>query len=92
MQFSNCLPYNILEECANRMAWALDNLPNSLTDEEQRKFTWEVATKHLIESSIVTVVQARAENGMDKTDARITCWLLIGIAGPLNPHSPPPPP
>jgi hypothetical protein len=48
-------------------------------------FTWEAATERLIESSIVTVVQARerAENGMDKTDAR------IGIAGPRNPHSPP---
>jgi hypothetical protein len=28
---------------------------------------------------------------MDKTDARITYWLPIGIAGPRNPHSPPPP-
>ena len=77
LQFSNCLPYNTLEECADRMAWALDNSPNSLTDEERRKFTWEAATERLIESSIVTVVQARerAENGMDKTDARIAYWL-----------------
>ena len=77
LQFSNCLPYDTLEECADRMAWALDNSPNSLTDEERRKFTWEAATERLIESSIVTVAQARerAENGMDKTDARIAYWL-----------------
>ncbi|KAL3826872.1 hypothetical protein ACHAXA_000840 [Cyclostephanos tholiformis] len=77
LQFSNCLPYDTLEECADKVAWALGNSPTPLTEEERRMFTWEAATERLIESSIVTVRQARerAENGMDKTDARIAFWL-----------------
>ena len=77
VQFTNCLPYDTLEECADRVAWALSNAPTPLDEEERRKFTWEAATERLIESSIVTVGQARerSENGMDKTDARIAYWL-----------------
>ncbi|KAL9184808.1 hypothetical protein ACHAXT_002585 [Thalassiosira profunda] len=77
LQFANCLAYDTLEECAEKMAWALDNAPASLSEEERRKFTWEAATERLVDSSVVTVTQARerAENGMDKTDARIAYWL-----------------
>jgi len=77
VQFTNCLSYDTLEECADKMAWALENTPAPLSEEERRKFTWEAATERLMESSIVTVKQARerAENGMDKTDARIAYWL-----------------
>ena len=77
MQFTNCLSYDTLDECAEKMAWALENIPTTMPDEERRKFTWQAATERLVESSIVTVKQARerAENGMDKTDARIAYWL-----------------
>ena len=77
MQFTNCLSYDTLDECAEKMAWALENIPTAMSDEERRKFTWQAATERLVESSIVTVKQARerAENGMDKTDARIAYWL-----------------
>jgi hypothetical protein len=77
VQFTNCLSYDTLEECADKMAWALENTPAPLSEEERRKFTWEAATERLMESSIVTVKQARerAENGTDKTDARIAYWL-----------------
>mmetsp|Transcript_13340 Transcript_13340/g.28953 ORF Transcript_13340/g.28953 Transcript_13340/m.28953 type:complete len:1008 (-) Transcript_13340:93-3116(-) len=77
LQFTNCLSYDTLDECADKMAWALENIPTTLSEEERRKFTWEAATERLMESSIVTVKQAkeRAENGMDKTDARIAFWL-----------------
>lgn len=77
MQFTNCLSYDTLDECAEKIAWALENIPTTMSDEERRKFTWQAATERLVESSIVTVKQARerAENGMDKTDARIAYWL-----------------
>ena len=77
LSFANCLSYRTLEECAERLRWALAHDPAPLSEEERRKFTWEAATERLVESSLVTVAEAkdRAENGMDKTDARIAYWL-----------------
>ena len=77
LQFTNCLSYDTLLECAEKMQWALENTPTPLSTEEQRIFTWEAANERLMSSSIVTIKQARewAENGMDKTDARIAFWL-----------------
>lgn len=75
--FANCLTYDTLEECAERMEWALANDPAPLSEEERRRFTWEAATERLVDSSAVTVGQARdrSENGMDRTDERIAFWL-----------------
>ncbi|KAL7465716.1 hypothetical protein ACHAXS_006036 [Conticribra weissflogii] len=77
LQFSNCLAYDTLSECADKMKWALENLPAPLSDDERRMFTWEAANERLISSSIVSIKEARewSENGMDKTDARIAYWL-----------------
>ena len=77
MQFTNCLSYTTLEECADQVAYALATIPTVLTNDERRKFTWEAATERLIESSIITIKEARerTENGMDRTDARIAYWL-----------------
>ena len=77
LQFTNCLSYDTLLECAEKMQWALINTPSPLSEEERRKFTWEAATERLMSSSIVAVRQARewAESGMDRTDARIAYWL-----------------
>ena len=59
------------------MMWALENEPTPLSPEERRIFTWEAATERLMESSLVSIKEARerASNGMDKTDARIAYWL-----------------
>lgn len=77
LQFTNCLAYETLEECAEKLKWALERYPAPLSEEERHKFTWEAATERLIASSLVTVREARerAEKGMDKTDARIAFWL-----------------
>jgi hypothetical protein len=78
IQFTNCLSYTTLEGCADQVSYALSNIPTVLTEEERHKFTWEAATERLIESSCITIKEARArrtENGMDKTDARIAYWL-----------------
>lgn len=77
LQFTNCLAYETLEECAEKIKWATERNPTPLSEEERHKFTWEAATERLIASSCVTLREARdrAENGMDKTDARIAFWL-----------------
>lgn len=77
LQFTNCLAYDTLEECADKLMFALENDPTPLSTEERRIFTWEAATERLIESSLVSIKDARerASNGMDKTDARIAFWL-----------------
>jgi len=77
LQFTNCLAYDTLEECAEKLKFALENDPTPLSPEERRIFTWEAATERLMESSLVSIKEAhdRAANGMDKTDARIAFWL-----------------
>ena len=77
LQFTNCLAYETLEECAEKLEWAMARNPTPLSEEERHKFTWEAATERLMSSSWVTVREARerSENGMDKTDARIAFWL-----------------
>ena len=77
LQFANCLAYETLEECAEKIKWAMDRNPIPLSEEERHKFTWEAATERLISSSLVTFREARerSEKGMDKTDARIAYWL-----------------
>jgi hypothetical protein len=77
LQFTNCLAYETLEECADKLKWALERNPAPLSESERHKFTWEAATERLISSSWVTLREARerAEKGMDKTDARIAFWL-----------------
>lgn len=77
LQFTNCLAYETLEECAEKIKWAMERNPTPLSEEERHKFTWEAATDRLISSSCVTLREARerSEKGMDKTDARIAFWL-----------------
>ena len=77
LQFTNCLAYETLEECADKLKWAMERNPAPLSEQERHKFTWEAATERLISSWWVRVREARerAENGMDKTDARIAFWL-----------------
>eukprot|EP00574_Skeletonema_japonicum_P012376 CAMPEP_0201720200 /NCGR_PEP_ID=MMETSP0593-20130828/5211_1 /ASSEMBLY_ACC=CAM_ASM_000672 /TAXON_ID=267983 /ORGANISM="Skeletonema japonicum, Strain CCMP2506" /LENGTH=854 /DNA_ID=CAMNT_0048210807 /DNA_START=65 /DNA_END=2629 /DNA_ORIENTATION=- len=77
LQFTNCLAYDTLEECAEKLQFALENEPSPLSPEERRIFTWEAATERLMDSSLISIKEARerASNGMDKTDARIAFWL-----------------
>lgn len=77
LQFTNCLAYKTLDECADKLKFALENEPSPLSPEERRIFTWEAATERLIDSSLISIKEARerASNGMDKTDARIAFWL-----------------
>eukprot|EP00986_Skeletonema_menzelii_P015624 scaffold12258_cov158-Skeletonema_menzelii.AAC.4 len=80
LQFTNCLAYDTLDECAEKLQFALENDPSPLSPEERRIFTWEAATERLIDSSLVSIKEARerATNGMDKTDARIAFFLAEG--------------
>ena len=75
-QFTNCLPYESISECVEKLQWALDNDPSPLTEEEAHIFTWEAATDRMIKSSIITKREARArsKDGFDKTDSRMA-WI-----------------
>jgi len=76
LQFPNCLAYTSLNECVEKVRWALENEPTPLSEEHAYIFTWEAATDRLIQSSIVTDKDAmkRSEAGRDKADSRMA-WL-----------------
>lgn len=76
LQFSNCLAYESLSECAEKIIWALENDPTPLSKEESRILTWEAATERLIKSSIILKRERRDRllAGHDKTDSRMA-WL-----------------
>lgn len=76
MQFPNCLSYDSLTECAEKISWALKNDPAPLSKEQSHILTWEAATERLIKSSVITK-RERRDNclaGYDKTDSRMA-WL-----------------
>jgi hypothetical protein len=72
-QFTNCLLYESIEECVEKIQWALENEPSALTEEEAHIFTWDAATDRMIQASIITKREAkeRSEKGYDKADSRM---------------------
>lgn len=76
MQFSNCLAYGSLSQCAEKISWALENDPIPLSKEESNILTWEAATERLIKASIISKRERRdrLQSGHDKTDSRMA-WL-----------------
>lgn len=54
LQFPNCLAYETLAECVEKLQWALSRAPEPLSPEYQRRFTWEAATERLFEASGIT--------------------------------------
>lgn len=75
-QFSNCLAYDNLNDCVEKIQWALENKPVPLSEEEAHIFTWDAATDRMIEASIVTSREARERlrGGHDKGDSRMA-WI-----------------
>ena len=76
LQFPNCLSYTNLEECVQKLKWALQNDPRPLSAEHAHIFSWEAATDRFIEASMITKREAleRKESGKDKVDSRMA-WL-----------------
>ncbi len=76
LQFPNCLAYQSLRECVEKIKWALENDPEPLSEEHAHIFTWEAATDRLIQSSFITKREAkeRRKDGHDKGDLRMA-WL-----------------
>jgi len=60
LQFPNCLAYKNKVEFVKQMVYALENDPEPMTDEISHVFTWEAATDRLIQSSAITMKEARA--------------------------------
>lgn len=78
LQFPNCLAYETVEECVEKLKWALENEPIPLTDEYFHRFTWEGANERLFESAAITKKEAkhRVDSGQDKADLEVA-WLHI---------------
>jgi len=76
LQFPNCLAYRTMDECVEKLQYALSHDPEPLTEEQAYTFTWEAATERLIKSSIVTKrdVMERDLGGIDKRDER-AAWI-----------------
>ena len=60
LQFPNCLAYKNKVEFVQHVAYALENEPEPMTEEISHVFTWEAATDRLIQSSAITMKEARA--------------------------------
>lgn len=76
LQFPNCLAYKTIQECVEKIKWALENKPEPLSQEQAYIFTWEAATDRLIEASYITKREARerTKDGHDKSDLRMA-WI-----------------
>ena len=76
LQFPNCLAYNSLDECVDKLRWALQNEPQPLSAEHSYVFSWQAATDRFIEASVITKSEAfkRKLTGKDKMDLRMA-WL-----------------
>jgi len=60
-QFSNCLPYEDLDECLEKLQYALANKPKPLSSEEAYKLAWDGATERLYEASRITEEQEKED-------------------------------
>ena len=54
LQFPNCLSYSDLDDCLEKLEWALAHEPEPLTDEMAKKLSWEGANERLFASSAIT--------------------------------------
>lgn len=69
-QFPNCLQYSSLEECLEKLDYALKNNPKPLDEETAAKLSWEGANERLFKSSTITREEWKdwQENGKIKGD------------------------
>jgi len=81
LQFPNCLAYETMDECVERLSWALENKPTPLTEEDLYKFTWEGATERLFKAGAITKreMRERVKSGADKADTEVA-WFHVESA------------
>lgn len=81
LQFPNCLPYESLEECVEKLKWALQHEPIPLTDDHRHRFTWEGATERLFEAGAITKkeMRERITSDAEKADVEVA-WFHVDSA------------
>ena len=85
-QFPNCLAYTSLEDCLEKLEWALANDPVPLSEESAQKLSWEGANERLFDSAAVTRDEWEewAETGKLKSDADAARFHVeTGMTGQL---------
>lgn len=72
LQFPNCLAFKDIDDCVNKLQYALANTPESVTDKYRHMLSWEGATDRLFETSAITVVEAleREASGNNAADRK----------------------
>lgn len=68
LKFPNCLAYTSIEECVEKLHWALEHDPQPLSEEQRRAFSWEGATDRLFEASQMTIDEKKKRDTTDKED------------------------
>lgn len=51
-QFPNCLAYNDLDDCVEKLQYALSHSPTRLSEEDAFKLSWEGATERLYDAAL----------------------------------------
>ena len=80
LQFPNCLAYETLPECVDKIKFALKNDPKPLSPELAYKFTWEGAKERLFEASVITKREMleRSRSGAEEADKQVAWWHVQG--------------
>lgn len=69
-KFPNCLPYNNLKECVNKLLFALENDPKPLDAETKRILSWEGATERLYRAAAISPSEQDARDASDLEEER----------------------
>lgn len=79
-QFPNCLPYSTVDECVQKLQFALQNDPEPLTEKYLHILSWEGATERLIKASAITIQEEaeRKAKGLDKADLKAAKFHVEG--------------
>lgn len=72
LAFPNCLAYDDLDDCLEKLQYALQTKPTPLTPEFVHMLSWEGATKRLYEASQISEEEAqrRKDRKEDEADTR----------------------
>ncbi len=86
--FRNCLTYNGVEECVQKIEYALTELPQPLSEKEVYQCTWVAATHRFLDActQYSTTLETKEEEKEKKphTSSSIMTWLHYEVSNQLR--------